>query len=155
MAYEVKVSWQKQEEENFIDNKYNRTHTWSFDGGVDITASASPHIVPLPMSNENAVDPEEAFVSAVSSCHMLLFLSLAASRKLLVESYEDNAVGVLGKNEEGKTAMTRITLHPKVVFGEMENVSSEEVIQIHEEAHNRCFIANSVRTRIEISTVGS
>jgi organic hydroperoxide reductase OsmC/OhrA len=155
MAYEVKVSWQKQEGENFIDNKYNRTHTWSFDGGIDITASASPHIVPVPMSNENAVDPEEAFVSAVSSCHMLLFLSLAASRKLLVESYEDNAVGVLGKNGEGKTAMTRITLHPKVVFGKMENVSSEEVIQIHEEAHHRCFIANSVRTLIDISTVGS
>ncbi len=103
MSYSVKVSWRRKMNEAFLDNKYSRSHTWTFDGGIEVAASASPHVVPLPMSNESAVDPEEAFVASLSSCHMLFFLSLAVEKQFLVESYEDNAEGVMGK-ERGRKA---------------------------------------------------
>lgn len=148
MSYTATISWQKSPEEAFTDNKYSRTHHWSFDGGIRLTASSSPHVVPLPMSNEQAVDPEEALVASVSSCHMLWFLSLAAGRQLVVERYEDNAVGIMGKNEEGKTAMTHITLYPKIVFtGKIP--AEEELEALHHEAHEKCFIASSLKTKIE------
>lgn len=151
MAYTVKLTWQKEPTALFTDNKYNRTHKWFFDGGIEVLASSSPHAVPLPMSNENAVDPEEALVAAVSSCHMLWFLSIAAERKIVVQSYEDNAVGLLGKNDEGKLAMTKITLNPTIIFIDR-TVVSEEVDELHKLAHHKCFIANSLKTKIEIMT---
>ena len=110
LTFEVKIFWKKNLSEAFVDSKYSRSHTWSFDGGIEIPASSSPHVVPVPMSDESTVDPEEAFVAAVSSCHMLWFLSIAAEKNFIVESYEDNAIGVLGKNGEGKLAMTKIIL---------------------------------------------
>ena len=153
MPYSVKILWKKNLDEAFVDSKYSRSHTWSFDGGIEIPASSSPHVVPVPMSNESAVDPEEAFVAAVSSCHMLWFLSIAAEKNFIVESYEDNAIGVLGKNGEGKLAMTKITLKPKVNFNDTIVPTNEQVDELHRLAHEKCFIANSVKTKITILVV--
>ena len=150
MTYTVRVLWKKNSDEAFVDNKYSRSHKWIFDGGVELPASSSPHAVPLPMSDESAVDPEEAFVASLSSCHMLWFLSLAVEKDLVVESYEDNAEGVLGKNEEGKLAMTRVTLKPKVTFGGNRIPSREQIDELHHSAHEKCFIANSVKTKIVV-----
>lgn len=150
MTYNIKVSWKRNIDEAFLDNKYSRSHTWTFDGGIELRASSSPHVVPVPMSNEVAVDPEEAFVASLSSCHMLWFLSLAVENNYIVESYEDNAEGVLAKDEEGKLAMTRVTLKPKVTFGNQHTPSREQVDELHHSAHEKCFIANSVKTKITI-----
>ena len=150
MPYNVRIFWEKSFDEAFVDSKYSRSHTWTFDGGIELTASSSPHVVPLPLSDEFAVDPEEAFVASLSSCHMLWFLSIAAEKNYLVESYEDNAEGVLGKNGEGKLAMTRVILKPKISFGNNHTPSREQVDEIHHLAHERCFIANSVRTVITV-----
>jgi organic hydroperoxide reductase OsmC/OhrA len=150
MAYNVKITWKKKPDEAFIDNRYSRAHTWVFDGGIEMAASSSPHVVPLPMSDETAVDPEEAFIAAISSCHMLWFLSIAAGKKYLVERYEDDAEGVLGKNEEGKLAMTKVTLKPQVNFGGENIPSSEQIDELHVLAHEKCFIASSVKTQITV-----
>jgi organic hydroperoxide reductase OsmC/OhrA len=150
MSYRVTVSWKKDSSERFIDNRYSRAHHWTFDGGITIPASASPHVVPVPLSTELAVDPEEAFVAALSSCHMLWFLSLAAEKKYTVESYEDNAEGILAKNEEGKLAMTEVTLRPQIQFGAALVPSRDQIEELHHAAHDKCFIANSVKTRITI-----
>ena len=114
--YTAEVNWTRQDHENFIDNKYSRGHQWQFDGGAIIEASSSPSIVPLPYSVADNVDPEEAFVASLSSCHMLFFLSIAAKSKLIVDNYIDNAVGIMEKDADGKTSMTQITLRPVVTF---------------------------------------
>jgi organic hydroperoxide reductase OsmC/OhrA len=150
MAYTVRISWNRKSDEAFLDNRYSRSHTWTFDGGIELAASASPHVVPVPMSNESAVDPEEAFVASLSSCHMLWFLSLAVEKNFVVESYEDNAEGVMGKNEEGKLAMTRVTLSPKINFGGNHTPSRDQVDELHHSAHEKCFLANSVKTKITV-----
>lgn len=146
MAYNVKIEWRRREGEVFTDNKYSREHRWIFDGGVEVAGSSSPHVVPPPLSSEQAVDPEEAFIAALSSCHMLWFLSIAAERGVVVESYEDNAEGVMGKNAEGRIAMTKVTLRPRIGFGGDPRPSEEVVDAIHHESHEKCFIANSVKT---------
>jgi organic hydroperoxide reductase OsmC/OhrA len=150
MSYQVTVSWQKKSDEAFVDNHYSRVHTWKFDGGIEVAASSSPHVVPLPMSSEAAVDPEEAFIASISSCHMLWFLSIAAEENYIVERYEDQAEGILGKDAEGKLAMTKVTLKPKVVFNPATIPSREQVDELHHLAHEKCFIANSVKTKITI-----
>jgi len=150
MAYNVRISWNKKSDEAFLDNKYSRSHKWTFDGGIELAASSSPHVVPPPMSNESAVDPEEAFIASLSSCHMLWFLSLAVEKKFVVESYEDNAEGVLAKNEEGKLAITRVTLNPKITFGGTHTPSRDQIDELHHSAHDKCFIANSVKTKITV-----
>ena len=114
--YFAKVRWLRSENEVYIDNKYSRGHEWEFDGGVTVPASASPHVVPLPYSVEANVDPEEAFVASLSSCHMLFFLMIAAKKKFVVDEYIDDAVGVMEKDAEGKMAMTRVTLRPQIKF---------------------------------------
>lgn len=153
MAYTVKIKRENGAEEAFADNKYSREHRWIFDGGTEVPASASPHVVPLPFSSEAAVDPEEAFVASLSSCHMLWFLSIAAERKLVVERYEDNAEGVMGKNDEGRIAMTKVTLRPKAKFGGDNGPTAAEIEAIHHEAHEKCFIANSVKTVVTTEPV--
>jgi organic hydroperoxide reductase OsmC/OhrA len=150
MPYSVKISWEKDPDEKFIDNKYSRAHIWAFDGGITVAASASPHVVPLPMSEAAAVDPEEAFVASLSSCHMLWFLSIAAGKNYIVESYEDHAEGVLAKDEEGRLAMTKVTLKPHIQFGGNIIPSKDQVEELHHAAHEKCFIANSVKTKITI-----
>ena len=150
MPYNVRIFWKKNFDEAFVDNRYSRSHTWTFDGGIEVAASSSPHVVPLPMSNESAVDPEEAFIASLSSCHMLWFLSIAVEKNYIVESYEDNAEGVLGKNEGGKLAMTRVTLQPVIIFGNKHTPSQVQIDELHHLAHEKCFIANSVKTEITV-----
>ena len=134
----------------FTDNRYSRGHIWQFDGGVEVPASASPHVVRAPYSVEAAVDPEEAFVAALFSCHMLVFLSLAAKRGFSVETYRDEATGVLAKNELGKQAITTVTLHPAVEFAGERKPTPAELNELHHEAHEQCFIAQSVKTEIRV-----
>jgi organic hydroperoxide reductase OsmC/OhrA len=131
---------------DFKKGRYSREHTWTFDGGLTVPASASPQIVPKPYSNPEAVDPEESFVAALSSCHMLSFLYLASRAGLEVTSYEDEAVGVMDKNEQGATWISTVTLHPKVSF--RVSPSAEQERQLHDQAHHDCFIANSVKTQV-------
>lgn len=145
--YTSVVVWSR-EGATFTDNRYSRGHRWLFDGGVEVPASSSPHVVPLPLSVAAAVDPEEAFVASLSSCHMLWFLSIAAQRGFVVESYRDEAVGVMGKDASGKLAMTRVTLRPAVSFGGEPRPAADEVAAMHHEAHEKCFIANSVKTDV-------
>lgn len=147
-TYTATVVWQR-DGESFIDNRYSRVHRWEFDGGARILASPSPLIVPTPMSDPALIDPEEAFVAAISSCHMLFFLSLAARHKLNIDRYSDNAVGTMEKNRAGKTAITKVVLHPQISeFGELQT-SRKDLTDLHHQAHDLCFIANSVTTKIE------
>ena len=150
MAYKVSVIWEKKPDEVFVNKRYSRSHTWIFDGGIQVAASSSLHVVPLPMSSESAVDPEEAFIASLSSCHMLWFLSIAAEKNYIVESYEDHAEGILGKDQDGKLAMTQVTLHPRVVFNGKTTPSREQIEELHHLAHEECYIANSVKTSITI-----
>ena len=132
----------------FIDNRYSRAHVWRFDGGVEVPASASPSVVRLPFSRADAVDPEEAFVASLSSCHMLWFLSIAAERKYVVDSYEDQADGLMGKNSQGKSAMTKVTLRPLVRFSGENQPSREQLLALHHRAHEECFLASSVLSEV-------
>lgn len=132
----------------FTDNRYSRLHFWRFDGGAEVPASASPLVVPLPMSSESAVDPEEAFIASLSSCHMLWFLWLAAQRGFRVDEYVDAAIGLLGRDSAGRVAMVRVTLRPRVRFSGDRLPTEEEHQGLHRGAHERCFIANSVKTEV-------
>ncbi len=147
-TYVVTIRWKRSSGESFVDNKYYRGHTWIFDGGIEVAASSSPHVVPLPLSNERAVDPEEAFVASLASCHMLWFLSIAAGKKLIVEHYEDRPEGVLAKNAEGQLAMVKVTLKPEVRFSGGAIPTDAEKNELHRLADEKCFIAHSVRTEI-------
>lgn len=146
--YFATVRWTRADNEPFDDNQYSRGHTWHFDGGVTVPASSSPHVVPLPYSVEENVDPEEAFIAAISSCHMLTFLGIAAKRRYVIDSYEDNAVGVMEDDDQGYTSVTQVTLRPKIVFSGAKQPSYEQLEKMHHLAHRHCFIANSVKTQI-------
>ncbi|TFW06047.1 OsmC family peroxiredoxin [Oxalobacteraceae bacterium OM1] len=148
-TYEATVTW-KRDGQAFVDNRYSRGHAWTFDGGAQVQASSSPLSVPLPMSVAEAVDPEEALVAAASSCHMLFFLSYAAKGGCVVDSYVDHAVGVMEKNGEGKVAITRITLKPRITFAGERRPSAEELAHWHHGSHERCYIANSLKADIVI-----
>lgn len=152
-TYDATVAWNRGDQK-FIDNRYSRGHAWRFDGGLEVPASSSPHVVPLPMSVAANVDPEEALVASVSSCHMLFFLGIAAKRGFVVDSYVDRASGIMEKNSEGKIAMTRITLRPEIVFGGERAPTRDEIDRIHHESHEQCFIANSLKTDIIVEPVG-
>jgi len=128
---------------------YSRAHTWRFDGGVEIRASSSPLVVPVPLSDASAVDPEEAFVASISSCHMLWYLALAEKRGYTVESYRDDAIGEMGRDGEGRLFVERVGLRPLVRYRGTPP-SAEVVDELHAEAHHACFIANSVRTEIVV-----
>jgi organic hydroperoxide reductase OsmC/OhrA len=141
------IHWQRGDAA-FTDNRYSRAHVWRFDGGVEVPASSSPQVVPLPMSSAAAVDPEEAFVASLASCHCLWFLSLAAAGGLCVDSYVDSAIGVMAKNAEGRMAMTEVTLRPHVVFGAGTEPTRQALVDLHHRAHEACFIAASVLTRV-------
>jgi organic hydroperoxide reductase OsmC/OhrA len=148
------VEWQRHRAK-FVDNQYSREHLWKFDGGAEIAASSSPQVVPVPYSNAEYVDPEEAFVASLSSCHMLWFLSIAAKQNFLVERYTDCAVGVMSKDEEGKLAITSIHLYPQVSFGDDRQPTQEQIEAMHEEAHRSCFLASSVKAAVIIGKVGA
>ena len=144
-THEATISW-KREVEPFTYDTYNRGHDWTFGGGAKIRASAAPEF----RGDPGSVNPEEALVAALSSCHMLTFLALAARRKLVVESYDDHAAGVLEKNAEGRLAITRVVLRPRVVFGGAEKPDHAALVALHEHAHKGCFIASSVKTEVTV-----
>lgn len=145
--YKAEIRWHA-DGQAFTENRYSRAHTWHFDGGTVVPASSSPHVVPTPYSDPAAVDPEEAFVASLSSCHMLWFLSIAAKRGFQVESYVDRATGVMEKDSSGRLAITRVTLYPAAIFAEAHQPLDEELNAMHHEAHEKCFIANSVKTEV-------
>lgn len=148
--YFATVEWLRGEQK-FLDRKYSRGHEWRFDGGVVVPASSSAHIVPIPMSVADNVDPEEAFVASLSSCHMLFFLDFASRAGLAVDRYTDQAVGTLAKDQHGRLSMTEVILRPAIVFVDQQP-SAEQVAELHHQAHTACFIANSVHTDVRIET---
>jgi organic hydroperoxide reductase OsmC/OhrA len=148
-TYQATVLWTRPSEAPFTDNRYSRGHEWRFDGGVTVPASSSPQVVPLPLSKTDAVDPEEAFVASLSSCHMLFFLFYAAKAGFKIERYEDQAMGELGKNPRGAMAMLKVRLRPKIDWiGK--TPTAAELQQMHHASHESCYIANSVTTEIVI-----
>lgn len=149
-TYSARITWMRQQTEAFTDLKYSRRHDWVFDGGAIVPASASPLNVKPPFSSPEAVDPEEALVAAASSCHMLFFLWLAAKRGFVIDEYIDDAEGIMEKNAEGKVAITRIALRPRVVFSGEKRPSEHEIEELHEVSHQECFIANSLKTEIVV-----
>ena len=149
--YRATIVWRR-EGEDFGKGRYSRGHEWRFDGGVTLAASASPAVVPLPFSREDAVDPEEAFVAALSSCHMLTFVDMARRAGIIVDSYEDEAVGIMERIAPGRMAITRVTLRPRIVFQDAVP-DSAKLDELHHRAHEACFIANSVTTQISVEPV--
>jgi organic hydroperoxide reductase OsmC/OhrA len=148
-TYTSIIRWSGTGEGDFVKGQYSRAHEWAFDGGAVVPASASPHIVPAPWSNPKGVDPEEAFVASLSSCHMLFFLDFARRQGFVIDGYVDEAEGVLDKRGDGKIAMTRVTLRPRVTWGG--NLPEEAAIaDLHHRAHEACFIANSVTTEVTV-----
>ncbi|TCU09961.1 OsmC family protein [Rhizobium sullae] len=146
-TFSAEVSWQRGEG-SFTDGKYSRGHVWKFDGGLSVPASASPHNVPLPYAVAENVDPEEAYVAALSSCHMLFYLWLASKKGMVVDSYVDAATGIMEKID-GKMLVSRVELKPAVVYaGEAPSRETEK--KLHHEAHDLCFLANSVKTKIDV-----
>lgn len=148
--YDATITWQRGQQK-FIDNRYSRAHEWAFDGGTRVPASSSPLSVPVPLSDAAAVDPEEALVAATSSCHMLWFLSIAAKHGYTVDHYTDCASGLLGTNDDGKIALTRITLRPQTVFSGAQQPTPEQRDALHHEAHEQCTIAHSLRAEVVIA----
>ncbi len=150
--YSATITWARGDAA-FTDHRYPRAHRWRFDGGLDIPASSSPQVVPLPMSDAGAVDPEEAFVASLASCHMLWFLDFAARRGYVVDAYTDAAEGVMAKNAAGRLAMTVVTLRPQVDFGGAQRPDADALRALHGQAHEQCFIAASVRTDVRCEPV--
>jgi len=148
--HKAKIEW-KCETPEFRLGKYTREHTWAFDGGLKVAASAAPAVVPAPYSNPANVDPEEAFVAAIASCHMLTFLHVARLAGFQVECYEDEAIGEMGKNERGAAWVAVVTLSPKIVYGGDKRPSHEQEAQLHHKAHDGCFISQSVKTKVKVA----
>ena len=144
-SHSATVTW-KLGDGNFKEGRYGRAHQWTFDGGAVVPASATPSV---PFSDPAGVDPEEAFVASLSSCHMLWFLYVAGRKGFVVESYEDEAVGTLGKNAEGRMGITVVTLCPRIVF-QGTQPSAEELDALHHQAHEECYIANSVKSEVRV-----
>ena len=145
--YGATIRWQRGNHE-FTDDQYSRGHEWIFDGGLSVPASASPDIVPIPMSIPENVDPEEAFIASLSSCHMLFFLAIAAASGFVVDQYIDAATGKMQENSAGRTAITNVVLRPCATYSGKRIPGKEKVEQMHDRAHKMCFIANSVKTEV-------
>jgi organic hydroperoxide reductase OsmC/OhrA len=153
-TYTAKVVWKTDAPDMFTKNRYTRGHTWSFDGGIEVPASSSPHAVRLPFSVEEAVDPEEALVAATSSCHMLTFLWVAARKGFRIDAYEDNAVGEMTEGADGKQWVSTITLDPKIEWAGDKIPTAEEIAVMHHEAHEGCYIANSIKSEVVVAGIG-
>ena len=152
--YTATIRWERGDEP-FTDQRYSRAHAWRFDGGAEVRGSSSPLSVRVPYSDPAAVDPEEAFVASLSSCHMLFFLSFAAKEGFVVDAYEDAAEGVMETDARGKMSLTVVTLRPRVAWSGDKQPSADEVAALHHHAHEECFIANSVRTEVRIEPQGT
>jgi organic hydroperoxide reductase OsmC/OhrA len=148
-TYTATIRWTRDPSTDFAKGQYSRAHEWAFDGGAVVPASPSPHVVPTPWSDQAGVDPEEAFVASLSSCHMLFFVDFARRAGIVVDSYVDEADGVLEKRADGKMAVTRVTLRPRVTWG---GTPPDEaaIADLHHRAHEACFIANSVTTEVVV-----
>ena len=144
-VHTVTINW-KRETPDFVFQSYKRDHDWSFDAGVTVRASATPDY----LGSASCVDPEEAFVASLSSCHMLTFLAIACKKRFVVDSYRDHAIGVLDKDSSGRLAIVRVTLRPEITFGGEKTPTQEELKYMHHQAHNACFIANSVKTEVVV-----
>jgi organic hydroperoxide reductase OsmC/OhrA len=136
---------------DFLKLRFTREHRWSFDGGASIVASAAPSVVPAPWSNPHGVDPEEAFVASIASCHMLTFLFVAAKAGFAVATYRDDAVGIMAKNAAGAAWVSKVTLSPRITYAGDKQPTPEELAKLHHAAHDGCFIANSVKTEIVVA----
>lgn len=147
--YTATVRWER-EGQVFTDRRYSRAHQWSFDGGISVPASSSPLVVRLPLSKAEAVDPEEAFVASLSSCHMLFFLDFASRAEITVDSYVDEAVGEMGKDERGRIFVARVTLRPQLTISGDKRPSAEEIAALHHQSHEACFIASSVKSEVAV-----
>ena len=148
-TYTATIRWTRDQSTDFAKGQYSRAHEWAFDGGAVVPASPSPHVLPAPWSDTRGVDPEEAFVASLSSCHMLFFIDYARRDGWVVDAYVDQAEGLLEKRADGKMAMTRVTLRPQVTWG---GVAPDEtaISNLHHRAHADCFIANSVNTEVTV-----
>jgi len=151
--FEAQVDWRRGSQ-TFTDQRYSRAHEWRFDGGLAVPASSSPLSVPVPMSDPLCVDPEEALVAATASCHMLFFLSIAAKRGYVIDEYRDQAVGTLDRDANGRMAMTRIVLRPSIMFAGERTPDADELAQIHHQAHELCYIANSLKADVIVEGLG-
>jgi len=151
-TYTAKITWKNDSPDTFTKNRYTRGHTWSFDGGIEVPASSSPHSVRVPFSIEEAVDPEEALVAAASSCHMLSFLWVAANKGFAIDSYEDDAVGEMTETD-GKQWISKITLDPKIEWSGDTLPTADEIAEMHHAAHEVCYIANSIKSEVVIAGV--
>ena len=149
-TYTATIRWSRNGAEGFTKGQYNRAHEWAFDGGAVVPASASPHIVPKPWSDERGVDPEEAFIASLSSCHMLFFTDFARRAGFIVDDYVDEAEGIMEKRADGKMEMTRIILRPRIGWSGDKRPSEADIADLHHRAHEACFIANSVRTEVAV-----
>jgi organic hydroperoxide reductase OsmC/OhrA len=150
-TYTATIRWTRTGDGDFIKGQYSRAHEWAFDGGVTLPASASPHVVPAPWSDPTGVDPEEAFIASLSSCHMLFFIDFARCAGFVVNDYVDEAEGVLEKRADGKMAMTLVTLRPRIEWsGDAPNAA--DLAELHHRAHEACFIANSVTTEVTVQS---
>ena len=147
-TYTAIIRWSRSGDGDFTKGQYSRAHEWAFDGGLTVPASASPHIVPAPWNDPAGVDPEEAFIASLSSCHMLFFVDFARRAGFVVDSYVDEAEGVLEKRDDGKMWMSRVTLRPPVEFSGEKRPSDSEIADLHHRAHDACFIANSVTSEV-------
>ena len=148
-TYTAKITWKNDAPDTFTKNRYTRGHTWAFDGGIEVPASSSPHAVRVPFSIEEAVDPEEALVAAAASCHMLTFLWVAATKGFVIGSYDDNAVGQM-TGTGGKQWVSKITLDPKIQWSGETLPSNEQIADMHHEAHEGCYIANSIKSEVVV-----
>jgi organic hydroperoxide reductase OsmC/OhrA len=148
-TYTATIRWSRNGAEGFAKGQYSRAHEWAFDGGHVMKASASPHIVPAPWSDEAGVDPEEAFVASLSSCHMLFFLDFARRDGFVIDEYVDEAEGVLEKRADGKMWMSKVTLRPRVTWAG-DPPTAEQLTDLHHRAHEACFIANSVTSEVTV-----
>ena len=146
-TYSAELTWQRGDQD-FLGNRFSRRHLLRFDGGVELPASASPLVVPPPLSDLSAVDPEELFVASLASCHMLWFLAIAAKRRFQVDAYRDAPVGVMEPRADGKMVMTLVTLHPRVELSGERLPTREELEALHRRAHEECYLANSVKTEV-------
>jgi organic hydroperoxide reductase OsmC/OhrA len=143
------ISWRRTGPD-FAGGKYSREHTWTFDGGLVVPASASPSVVPAPFSNPANLDPEEAFLAAVSSCHMLTYVFLASRQGFQVDSYDDEAMGTMTKNERGIPWVSDIALRPRITYSGQKQPTAVDEDHLHHSAHEQCFIANSIKTRVKV-----
>lgn len=148
--YTATIRWSRGDAEGFSQGRYSRAHEWAFDGGTVVPASASPHIVPNPWSDEAAVDPEEAFIASLASCHMLFFIDFARRAGFVVDNYVDEAEGVITKRDDGRMWMSRVTLRPRVDWSGDKRPDEAEIADLHHRAHEACFIANSVVTEVTV-----